>query len=600
MYILGINAYHGDVAAVLLKDGQLVAALEEERFRRVKHWAGFPTLAIRRCLEMAGITGGQVAHVAISRDPRANVLRKVGFALSRRPRPALLMDRVKNAKKVRDLRGPLSDALGIPAADVPRVHYVEHHPAHLASAFFVSPFQDAAVAAVDGFGDFVSTSLATGRGGRIDVLDRVYFPHSLGMFYTAVTQFLGFKNYGDEFKVMGLGPYGRPSFVEELRQLVRLEPGGLFKLDLKYFRHWNEGVEMEWEQGYPTLGTVYSREMESLLGPAPLQDAPVGRRHEDIAHSLQAVFEESYVHVLEGLWERTKNPRLCLAGGCAMNSVANGKIRSRTPFREVYIQPAAADNGTALGAAFHVWNQVLDGSRDFVMEHGYWGTAYPSADVGAMLEDRQDQGAWSYTVQECDSEEQLCRVTAGLIDEGLVVGWFQGRMEWGSRALGNRSILADPRRADMRDLINAKIKFREKFRPFAPSVLEEAVDEFFVDAVGDPFMQQVYPVREDKRHLLPAITHVDGSGRLQSVTERTNPRYYRLIKEFQALTGVGVLLNTSFNENEPIVDTPEQALACFLRTQMDVIVVNQTVVRRLPVASAPEGRPSSAAAGRGG
>lgn len=584
MYVLGINAYHGDVSAALLCDGELIAAVEEERFRRIKHWAGFPSQSIRRCLEMAGIEGRQVTHVAISRDPRANLLHKAVYALSKRPSPSLIVDRFRNARQVRDFRGPLADALQVPSTQLPRVHYVEHHPAHLASTFFVSPFEDAAVCAIDGFGDFVSTSMASGNGNRLKVLDRVYFPHSLGMLYTAVTQYLGFHSFGDEFKVMGLAPYGRPEFVAELRRLVRLKPRGRFQLELKYFRHWNEGVEMEWDEGYPTLGRVFSAELERFLGPARTREEPLTERHENIAHSLQAVYEECAFHVLNGLWERTRNPRVCLAGGCAMNSVANGKVRDHTPFRELYVQPASADNGTALGAAYYVWNQVLEKPRGFVMEHGYWGPSYKDAEVTPLVAARRDAD-WEYSWEEYGSIEETCRVAAELIAEGNVVGWYQGRMEWGARALGNRSIVADPRRADMRDLINTKIKFREKFRPFAPSILEEALDDYFVGAAPDPFMLQVYPVKEDKRSLVPAITHVDGSGRLQTVSERTNPVYYRLIREFYALTGVPLVLNTSFNENEPIVETAEQALDCFLRTRMDVIVVNNTVIRRQPAAA---------------
>lgn len=579
MYILGINAFHGDVSAVLIRDGQLIVALEEERFRRVKHWAGFPTLAIQRCLEMGGISGSDVAHVAVSRDPRANLIRKGMFALTHRPNPSLVRDRLRNARKVRDIPSPLADALRLPIASLPRVHYIEHHPSHLASAFFVAPFEDAAVCAIDGFGDFVSTSMAMGRGNKLEILDKVYFPHSLGMLYTAVTQHLGFLGYGDEFKVMGLAPYGEPEFVSEIRKLVTLKKGGEFELALDYFRHWSDGVEMEWSEGYPSLGRVYSSELEKLLGPARQKDEPLTYRHENLAHSLQAVYEECAFHVLNSLWERTKTPRLCLAGGCAMNSVANGKVRQNTRFEELYIQPAAGDNGTALGAAYYVWNQLLDKPRSFVMEHGYWGTEYPAVDVSAIVDARRGDG-WIYEQLTLQDEATVCRVTAQLIAEGNVVGWYQGRMEWGARALGNRSIVADPRRADMRDLINTKIKFREKFRPFAPSILEEALDDYFIDSAPDPFMQQVYPVRPEKRAILPAITHADGSGRLQTVTERTNPRYHRLIQEFAKLTGVPVLLNTSFNENEPIVDTPEQALDCFLRTRMDVIVLGNTIIRR--------------------
>jgi carbamoyltransferase len=570
MYVLGINAYHGDVSAALLRDGVLVAAVEEERFRRIKHYAGFPTMAIRSVLAEAGIRGADVDHVAISRSPRAHLARKALFALTHRPNLALIRDRLRNRRKVTDVRVPLADALN---AVPPTLHFVEHHPAHLASAFFVSPFVDAACCAVDGFGDFVSTSMAIGRGNRFDVLRHVFFPHSLGMMYTAVTQYLGFPSFGDEFKVMGLAPYGKPTAVAEIRKLVRLTGGGRFELDLRYFRHWSDGVTMEWDNGYPTLGSVFTSDLESLLGPSRKSDEPLTTRHEDVAHSLQAVYEECFTHVLEGLWDLTHTPQLCLAGGCAMNSVANGKIRQRTPFRDVYIQPASSDNGTALGAAYYVWNQILGRERAFVMDHGYWGPAHNEESVLGVLD-----GA--YTIERFASTDAIAQATARLIADGNVVGWYQGRMEWGARALGNRSIVADPRRADIRDLINVKIKFRERFRPFAPSVAEEAIDEWFEGAVPDPFMIQVYPVRPDKRAAIPAVTHVDGSGRLQTVSARTNPAYYRLIKEFEALSGVPIVLNTSFNENEPIVETPAQALDCFLRTKMDAIVLNTTLVRR--------------------
>ena len=579
-YVLGINAYHGDVSAALLRDGQLVAAVEEERFRRVKHWAGFPTMSIRTVLGMAGIGGAEVQHVAISRDPKANLFRKGLFTVTHRPDPRLVLDRVRNAGKVRDLHGPLAAALGIPRDDLPKVHYVEHHPAHLASAFFVSPYARAACCAIDGFGDFVSTSFAIGNGNHLDVLDKVYFPHSLGMLYTAITQFIGFHDYGDEFKVMGLAPYGRPRHVDAIRQLVTLEEGGKFELALPYFRHWSDGVEMEWDDGYPRLGRVYSDRLTTLLGPARDPTAALTEREEDIAYSLQVVYEECAMHVLNGLWERTRLDALCLAGGCAMNSVANGKIRQQTPFTSVYIQPAAGDNGTALGAAYHVWHETLDRERAFTMEHAYWGTTHDVSDVVSAVPVCDDD--WAYAVEVCETAADAARAAALLIATGHVVGWYQGRMEWGARALGNRSILADPRRSDVRELINTKIKFRERFRPFAPSVAEEALDEYFEDAAPDPFMQQVYPVRLEKRAIIPAVTHVDGSGRLQTVSDRTNPTYYALIKEFEKLTGVPVVLNTSFNENEPIVDTPEQALDCFMRTRMDAIVLHNTIVRRQP------------------
>ena len=580
-YTLGINAYHADGSAVLLRDGELVVALEEERFRRIKHWAGFPSQTIAKCLEIGGITGRDVDHVAISRNPKANLARKAAFALSNRMRLTNIVNRTRNLRKVNEVRQPLAEALGVLESALPRIHFVEHHPAHLASAFFVSPFEHSAICSIDGFGDYLSTATARGARNHIEILSKVSYPHSLGVFYTAVTQYLGFPNYGDEFKVMGLGPYGSPSVTTELRKLVSLKSGGSFELTRRFFRHWNEGVQMEWEDGIPIMGPLFTAELEKLLGPARKKDEDLTSRHEDIARSLQAVYEECAFHVMNDLWDRTRSDNLCLAGGCAMNSVANGKVRDNTPFKHVYIQPAAGDNGTALGAAYYAWHQELGNPRSFVMEHGYWGTEYPNADVTSLI-DARDDADWEYSWERYTDDASLCQATASLIAEGNVVGWYQGRMEWGARALGNRSILADARRADMRDIINLKIKFREKFRPFAPSILEEAMNDFFVGAAADPFMQQVYPVREDKRAIVPAVTHADGSGRLQTVNSRTNPRYYRLIEEFRKITGVPVLLNTSFNENEPIVDTPEQALDCFLRTRMDVIVVNETVIQRRP------------------
>jgi carbamoyltransferase len=586
--ILGLNAYHGDVSAALLRDGDLIAAVEEERFRRVKHWAGFPRDSIYACLEMAGTAPEQVDHFAVSRDPKANLLRKVLFAARRRPSVSLIWDRGRNHRRVRDLAAVTAEALRLdPARVAERMHFIEHHPAHLASAFYASPFEEAAVCAIDGFGDFVSTSLAVGRGRRLDLFERVFFPHSIGLLYLAITQYLGFWKYGDEYKVMGLAPYGRPDYVDLLRRLTRLRPSGGFELDLGCFRHWSDGVSMTWDDGEPVIGPVYTPKLEQLLGPARRPDEPLAPRHEAIAASLQVVFEEAAFHVLNSLYERTRIPRLCLAGGCAMNSVANGKIRERTPFKEVYIQPAAADNGTALGAALYVQHHLLSQPRCFVMEHGYWGPEFGNGAIaralGARAEDLQRQGCRPRTI---DREADLCRWTAEQIARGRIVGWFQGRMEWGARALGNRSILADPRRPDMRHIINTKIKFREKFRPFAPSILEEALQDYFVGAVPDPFMIQVYPVRPEKRDVIPAVTHVDGSGRLQTVSRKTNPRYWQLIKAFEALTGVPVLLNTSFNENEPIVHRPEEALDCFLRTSMDVLVLGRTVMEKAPQASA--------------
>jgi carbamoyltransferase len=581
MNVIGLNAYHGDVSAVLVRDGRLVAAVEEERFRRIKHIAGFPTLAIAECLRMGGITAADVDVFAVSRDPRAHLWRKALFLLRRRPK-GTIGDRARNAVRINQLSLTIAQHLGLSEAVVrPRTRFIEHHPSHLASAAFVSPFDRAAVCAIDGFGDFVSTSWGRVEGATLHVDERVFFPHSLGLLYLAVTQYLGFPKYGDEFKVMGLAPYGEPRYVDDLHSLVRLEDGGRFALDLSYFSHWSDGVQMTWDDGEPAIGRVFTPKLEALLGPSRRAEETIDAKHEAIAASLQAVFEEAAMHILRHVQSSTKATALCLAGGCAMNSVANGKIRERTDFRDVFIQPAAGDNGTALGAAFQAWHTVSGKPRDFVMEHGYWGPEAEDRDIAAALDAR----AADITAQQCTrhawtEEAALDAWAASQIAAGRVIGWYQGRMEWGARALGNRSILADPRRADMREIINTRIKFRERFRPFAPSVLEASLDEYFEGAVPDPFMLQVYPVRREKRTVVPAITHVDGSGRLQTVSQRSNRRYWNLITAFERVTGVPMLLNTSFNENEPIVLKPEEALDCFLRTHMDVLVMGRHVLER--------------------
>jgi carbamoyltransferase len=586
MNILGLNAYHGDVSAALVRDGQLVAAVEEERYRRIKHVAGFPGHSLHACLEMAGLTAADIDIFAVSRNPRAHLLRKALFALRHRPR-GTIASRARNLASVRALPRVIADALDLDPARVRRrTRFVEHHPAHLASAAFVSPFDESAICAIDGFGDFVSTSWGRLRGSRIAVDGHVYFPHSLGLLYLAITQYLGFPHYGDEFKVMGLAPYGEPRYVKEIGSLVQLRSDGAFALDLSYFRHWNEGVQMTWEDGAPTLGPVFTPKLEALLGPARRPDEPLGAQHEAIAASLQAAYEQAAMHVLRHVQKRTGSTRLCFAGGCAMNSVANGKIREQTGFRDVFIQPASGDNGTALGAAFYAWNQIEARPRGFVMEHSCWGPSFGDEAIAAALDAEQPAIAERGCARRAWTDDAaLDDWTAAQIAAGRVVGWYQGRMEWGSRALGNRSIVADPRRADMREIINTRIKFRERFRPFAPSILEDALDEYFVGAVPDPFMLQVYPVRPDKRATVPAITHVDGSGRLQTVSRRSNPRYHQLISAFARVSGVPMLLNTSFNENEPIVLTPSQALDCFLRTSMDVLVIGRHVVERARVAT---------------
>jgi carbamoyltransferase len=557
----------------------LIAAVEEERFRRVKHWAGFPARSITHCLRTAGLRLGDIDRIAINQDSRANLWHKVGYLLTRAPDISLVFERVKNRWK-RQAVPELLEELFPDERFNGTVHNVEHHLTHLSSAFHVSPFEAAVVVSVDGFGDFASAAWGVGQGKEIHVDGRVLFPHSLGIFYQALTQYLGFPHYGDEYKVMGLAPYGSPSVMDAMRKIVKLRGDGTFALDLAYFRHHRESINYQWAEGAPEFGDLFSSRLEELLGPRRPPSAPLEVRHRDIACSVQAMYEEAFFNLIMKLQQQHEVTDIALAGGCAMNSVANGKVRRRTNFRRVYVQSAAGDAGGAIGAAFATWHS-LGGSRKFVMDHAYWGPEFGAGVTAKVIEDhRFELAAADCNVEEISEETALCERAAGAIADGQVVGWFQGRMEWGPRALGNRSILCDPRRADMKTLLNAKIKRRESFRPFAPSVLEEAVAAWFEEDDAVPFMMQVFQIRKEKRKLIPAVTHVDGSGRLQTVSRRANPRYHMLIERFAYLTGIPLVLNTSFNENEPVVCTPREALDCFLRTKMDVLVLGNTFISR--------------------
>ncbi len=571
--ILGLNAYHGDASAVLLSEKGIECAAEEERFSRLKHTAGFPGLAARACLAHNSTRLTDVEHVAISRDPTAHLHRKVLFALSHRHDLHAVGDRLNNMFKLRELTARLAEAFDEPPSAVrARVHRVEHHRAHMASSFFASPFERAALMSLDGFGDFVSTMWGTGEGNRIQVKGRVEFPHSLGILYTAITQYLGFPKYGDEFKVMGLASYGEPEFADAIRSMVRANARH-FALNLDYFIHHSDGVSMTWAKGSPTLGDVFSPQVEKLLGPRRRPGEPLERRHENIAASLQAVLEEVVLAMLRDLAARTGLKDLCMAGGVALNCTLNGKIRQQTPFERVYIQPAAYDAGTALGAALYVRHQVLGQPRDLVMNHCYWGLEYSPGACRAAL----DESGLQY---EELPEDVLVERAAEQVAEGRILGWYQGRFEWGPRALGNRSIVCDARNPRMKDILNSRNKHREAFRPFAPSALEETASKYIELDGPSPFMLLTCGVRPAQRDAIPAITHVDGTARVQTVDCATNPRYWKLLKAFERQTGVGVVLNTSFNENEPIVNTPQEAINCFRRNDMDVLVLGPFLVLR--------------------
>lgn len=563
MIILGLNAFHADASAAVLDAGGLSSAVEEERLNRVKHWAGLPLEAARLCLE-----GATPDHIAISRNPRAYLLAKLKRAAARPHKWAMLAPRAANSVRIARAAETLRGA-GICNAAT-GLHFVEHHRSHMASAFFCSPFEEAAVLSMDGFGDFASAMWAVGRGNRLEVKGSVLFPHSLGLFYTAFTQFLGFPSYGDEYKMMGLSAYGDARFLPQVREIVR-SSGGQVQLNLDYFVHHTKGVEMSWDNCAPTLGVVYSPRMAETFGPPRQPRAEITQRDMDLASSAQTVLEENYFALLNYVKKQTGARAVCLAGGVALNCVANGMIWDRTDFRDVYVQPAAHDAGTSIGAALYVRHQILGQPRSFVMRHVYYGPAYSDVEIRRDLDAAGCTSHWL-------TEDELVNRTSLQIADGKIVGWFQGRMEFGPRALGNRSILADPRRKDMKDLLNSRIKFREPFRPFCPSILAEKVGDYFENDYPSPFMVMAYKIKSEKRNIIPAVTHGDGTGRLQTVEHDVNPKYYKLIRRFEDLTGVPVLLNTSFNENEPIVNTPAEAIDCFLRTQMDVLAIGSFIL----------------------
>ncbi len=572
MKILGLNAYHGDAAAALIIDGRLIAAAAEERFNRQKHCAGFPKLAVEYCLREVGLQLADLDHVAISRKPTANLPHKVWHVLSSG------LWRKKNAWKsaqstisVGSTRNHFAELWsgGLP----PHVHFhcVEHHLAHAASAFFVSPFDDSAILTLDGFGDFCSGLIATGKGNQMEVLQRISFPHSIGIFYTALTQYLGFPHYGDEGKVMALASFGTPKYLESMRKLLRFDPGGLIRLGLGYFTHHSRGVAMSWAEGSPEIGTLYSDKLITLLGPARQKGEPLNQHFYDVAASMQIHVEEVILEIVRHLARHTGKTRLCFAGGVALNSVVNGRILSETPFKEIYIQPAAADDGTAIGAAFYVQHQICGAPRSFEMNHASWGPAFTPSQIEKAL--RRANLPFQRL-------ERAVQTAARCIAEGKVVGWFQGRMEFGPRALGNRSILADPRHADMKDILNRRVKHRESFRPFAPSLMLEEAAALFEQSDPSPFMLLVHKARAAQASKIAGALHVDGTGRLQTVTPQQNPVYYELISEFKKLSGVGLVINTSFNDSEPIVCTPDDAIHCFQNTNIDVLILESFMVER--------------------
>lgn len=572
MIILGINAYHGDASAVLLYDGKLVAAAEEERFNRIKHAAGFPYKAIDYCLKEAAITIEDVDNIAVSRNPSANLHKKVIFMLKKGNFiNKMVKDRLANVARIWDIKNEIAKYYDLDVSKIKApVHKIEHHLAHAASAFYVSPFEEATIMTIDGFGDFCSTTWGIGKGKDITILGKIVFPHSLGIFYTALCQFIGFTKYGDEGKVMGLAPYGQPEYMNAMREIVRNQ-GSYFELGLSYFLHHTNGVDMTWEQGSPSIAVIYSDAMKKALGKPRLQDEPIESRHENIAASMQLMLEETVFSLINHATKKTGIYNLALAGGVAFNSVMNGKIKSHTSVKNLFIQPAAGDAGTALGAALYVYHELEKKPNKYIMNHAFTGPSFTDEEIEKEIK--------SFNL-EYSYRRDYIEHAARLIADEKIVGWFNGRMEFGPRALGNRSIIADPRKAEMKDILNARIKHRESFRPFAPTILREYTGDYFEYNEDSPFMLLVYPIKYEKRKEIPAVTHIDGTGRLQTIKREDNPSYYDLIYNFMKLTNVPVVLNTSFNENEPIVCTPSDAIKCFLTTKMDVLFLSRFCIEK--------------------
>jgi carbamoyltransferase len=589
MHVLGISCYFHDAAAALLRDGVPVAAAEEERFSRVKHDFSFPERAIRFCLERGGLEAQELDYVAFFEKPLVKFERILQTTIATAPRSGALFRQAMTAWLLDKLwiKSRLQSALGVPPE---RILFCDHHESHAASAFLCSPFDEAAILTVDGVGEWTTTATGAGRDHRFELTQQIRFPHSLGLLYSAFTAFLGFEVNEGEYKVMGMAPYGTPRFVDEVRRLVRVAPDGAFELDLDYFSfHYSPartftpkferlfGSPREPDRPFFTEQSEYP----AYYGARPANFPNLARenqRYADIAASIQAVTGDLVVAMARHALARAGSSRLCMAGGVALNSVANARVLRETGATDLYIQPAAGDSGAALGAALHVWHVVLGHPRTFVLDHASWGEAPSDSSIEEVA------SSSGLTVERCVSEERLIDRAVDLLAQGAVLGWVQGRFEWGPRALGHRSILADPRRADAKDVVNTKIKFREPYRPFAPSVPVEDAARFF--DLPDPgrhlparFMLLVAPVREEARDAIPAVTHVDGTARLQAVSSQVNERFHRLLRRFGEATGVPVLLNTSFNlRGEPIVNTPREAFSTFRRSGMDALVLDRTII----------------------
>ena len=573
-YILGVNAFHADSSACLIENGEIIFAIEEERINRIKHWSGFPSESIKACLDFSDISINDIDFITFNTNPRFNLNKKILYVLKN-----LLISEIFKyllKKKRNNLLNSFKKNFLISNLEK-KIIFVEHHLSHISSAYFPSNYEVSDLVSVDGFGDFTSCALGSAIGNRIKISKRVNFPHSLGLFYQAMTQHLGFRNYGDEYKVMGLSAYGKPKYFEKLKNIINIK-NNVFELNLKYFTHQNNFSNYVSTEGNIIFPKIFDTKVDEIIGEERFKDQKIDERHADLASSVQKIYEYILYNTLNSWQKITKNEQLCFAGGCAMNSKANGSILENTNYKNIYIPPSPGDAGGSIGSALYHYSKISSSRNSKNFYSVYLGPEYKKEYTKKLI--------YKYLVNyNCKiqnlNEEELVNTCSKKISEGKVVGWFQSRMEWGPRALGNRSILADPRKKNMKDILNLKTKKRESFRPFAPSILEEEIDQWFEQHHQSYFMQNVYKFKKDKIDQVPAVVHLDFTGRLQSVNKNLNPRYYNLIKCFYKITKVPIILNTSFNENEPIVCSPIEAIECFKRTKIDVLVIDNFLIDRL-------------------
>ena len=572
-YILGLNFLHSDTSSCIFKNGELIAAAEEERFSRIKHTSSFPVQSINFCLKEAEINISDLDIITLNSNPFSSLDKKILFTLKNFKRCILAIKSISNIKQKLSIKNLIS--LNFKKKFKGKIVYLDHHLSHIASSSFFSNFDESVNLSIDGFGDFASAGWGTLINGNLSIDEKILFPHSMGIFYQAMTQFLGFKNYGDEYKVMGLSSYGKPVFENELSQvLLNANPG--YQLNLDYFIHQNQSIIESDAYGQLRYKDLYSEKLINLIGPERLPNDEITQRHMDIAKSTQLIYEKTLFKLLNKLYEKYKIKNLTLSGGCAMNSVANGKILKNTLFEEIYISPNPGDAGGSIGSALLFLNEKNYKIKKDI-NYAYLGKSYKNDEIERILNEKNLKDG--FITQKLTEEELLDIVTQELC-KSKIVGWFQDKMEWGARALGNRSILADARNPKIKEIINSKIKRRESFRPFAPAILREHTKDWFEINKEVPFMSEVYEILENKRSILPGITHIDGTGRLQTVSERSNLKFYKLIKKFYEKTNIPILLNTSFNENEPIVESPQQALDCFMRTNMDILILENWMILR--------------------